>query len=57
MPPNNRDAGYLWDMLQAARRLQEFTSGLSYKDYLKGILLQSGVKRQLDKYGKNAIII
>jgi uncharacterized protein with HEPN domain len=44
-------------MLQAARRLQEFTSGLSYKDYLKGILLQSGVKRQLDKYGKNAIII
>jgi hypothetical protein len=31
MPPNSRDAGYLWDMLQAARRLQEFTAGVSFK--------------------------
>jgi hypothetical protein len=30
MLPNNRDAGYIWDMLQAARRLQDFTAGLSY---------------------------
>jgi hypothetical protein len=29
MPPNNREAGYLWDMLQAARRLQSFTAGLT----------------------------
>jgi uncharacterized protein with HEPN domain len=34
MPPNNRDAGYLWDMLQAARRLQEFAVGVSIEDYL-----------------------
>jgi uncharacterized protein with HEPN domain len=34
MPPSNREAGYLWDMLQAARRLQGFTTGLSYEDYL-----------------------
>jgi uncharacterized protein with HEPN domain len=44
MPPNNRDAGYLWDMLQAARRLQEFTAGVSYQTYLESVLLQSAVE-------------
>jgi uncharacterized protein with HEPN domain len=54
MPPNNRDAGYLWDMLQAARRLQEFTAGLSYEYYLNSILLQSAVERQLEILGEAA---
>ncbi|WP_228060619.1 MULTISPECIES: DUF86 domain-containing protein [unclassified Coleofasciculus] len=54
MPPNNREAGYLWDMLQAARRLQEFTTGLSYEDYLNSILLQSAVERQLEILGEAA---
>ncbi len=54
MPPNNRDAGYLWDMLQAARHLQEFTAGLSYEDYLNSILLQSAVERQLEILGEAA---
>ena len=46
MPPNSREAGYLWDMLQATRRLQEFTAGLSYEAYLESVLLQSAVERQ-----------
>ncbi len=54
MPPTNREAGYLWDMLQAARRLQEFTVGLSYEDYLNSILLQSAVERQLEILGEAA---
>jgi uncharacterized protein with HEPN domain len=54
MPPSNRDAGYLWDMLQAAYRLQEFTAGLSYEDYLNSILLQSAVERQLEILGEAA---
>jgi uncharacterized protein with HEPN domain len=54
MPPNNRDAGYLWDMLQAARRLQEFTAGLSYQTYLESVLLQSAVERQLEILGEAA---
>jgi uncharacterized protein with HEPN domain len=54
MPPNNREAGYLWDMLQAARRLQEFTAGLSYEAYLESILLQSAVERQLEILGEAA---
>jgi hypothetical protein len=31
MPPNSREAGYLWDMLQAAHRLQEFIVGVFFK--------------------------
>lgn len=41
-------------MLQAARRLQEFTVGLSYEDYLNSILLQSAVERQLEILGEAA---
>ncbi|WP_255552841.1 hypothetical protein [[Phormidium] sp. ETS-05] len=35
MPPSNREAGYMWDMLQAAQRIQQFTAGLSYEGYLE----------------------
>lgn len=52
MPPTNREAGYLWDMLQAARRIQEFTANLSYEDYLDSILLQSAVERQFEILGE-----
>jgi uncharacterized protein with HEPN domain len=54
MPPNSRDAGYLWDMLQAARRLQEFTAGVSFEAYLESVLLQSAVERQLEILGEAA---
>lgn len=54
MPPNNRDAGYLWDMLQGAHRLQEFTVGLSYEAYQESVLLQSAVERQLEILGEAA---
>ncbi len=54
MPPNSREAGYLWDMLQAARRLQKFTVDLSYEAYLESILVQSAVERQLEILGEAA---
>lgn len=54
MQPNNRDPGYLWDMLQAARRLQEFTLGLSYEAYLESTLIQSAVERQIEILGEAA---
>ncbi|MFP4100963.1 HepT-like ribonuclease domain-containing protein [Coleofasciculus sp.] len=54
MQPNSRESGYLWDMLQAAIRLQEFTAGLSYEAYLESILLQSAVERQLEILGEAA---
>ena len=52
MPQNNREAAYLWDMLQAGRRIREFTAGLSYEGYLDSILIQSAVERQLEILGE-----
>jgi uncharacterized protein with HEPN domain len=52
MPISNREAAYIWDMLQAARRIQEFTAGLSYEEYLESILIQSAVERQLEILGE-----
>jgi len=54
MPPNNHEAGCLWDMLQAARRIQEFTAGISYEGYLDSALIQSAVERQLEIIGEAA---
>ena len=54
MPPTSREAGYLWDMLQAARRLQEFTAGVSFEAYLESVLFQSAVERQLEILGEAA---
>ncbi|WP_316434665.1 hypothetical protein [Leptolyngbya sp. NK1-12] len=51
MQTNNRDAGSLWDMANAIRRIQEFTANLTYdaylNAYLNSVLIQSAVERQL----------
>jgi uncharacterized protein with HEPN domain len=33
MQPDERDAGYLWDMLDSAKTVEEFTRGVSYHQY------------------------
>jgi len=35
MRPEQRDASYLWDMLEAARLVLEFTRGVSLADIQK----------------------
>ncbi|MEM9448246.1 MAG: DUF86 domain-containing protein [Cyanobacteria bacterium P01_E01_bin.6] len=54
MPATNRDAGSLWDMAQAIRRIQEFTSDLTYDDYVDSILIQSAAERQFEILGEAA---
>jgi len=54
MQANNRDAASLWDMVQAIRRIQEFTANLSFEDYQESILIQSAVERQLEILGEAA---
>jgi uncharacterized protein with HEPN domain len=54
MQTNNRDAGSLWDMLQAIRRIEEFTADLTYDDYLENVLIQSAVERQFEILGEAA---
>ncbi len=33
MPPVERDAAYLWDMLDSARAACEFTAGMRFQEY------------------------
>jgi uncharacterized protein with HEPN domain len=54
MQVNNRDAGSLWDMANAIRRIQEFTANLTYDAYLESLLIQSAVERQLEILGEAA---
>lgn len=54
MQANNRDAGSLWDMVNAIHRIQEFTTNLTCEAYLDSILVQSAVERQLEILGEAA---
>ncbi len=54
MQANKRDAGSLWDMVQAIHRIQEFTANLSYEAFLKSLVIQSAVERQLEILGEAA---
>jgi uncharacterized protein with HEPN domain len=54
MLPNNPDAGFIWDMLQAIAKIQQFTANLSFEDYLDSVLVQSAVERQLEILGEAA---
>ncbi len=49
-----RDAAALWDMVQAIKKIQGFTIGLSAIDYLGNELLQSAVERKLEILGEAA---
>lgn len=54
MQPEARDPAYLWDMLTAARGIQDCTSGLSLEHYLKQRVVQLAVERQLEILGEAA---
>ena len=43
---------YLWDALQAAGLLEEFSHGKSFADYTADALLRSGVERQFEIIGE-----
>ena len=45
MLPNNCDAGFIGDRLQAIAKIQQFTANLSFEDYLNSVLVQSAVER------------
>lgn len=57
MPPENRDAAYIWDMLDAARTVQEFTTGLTLEDYLLDRKLQLAVERAIEIIGEAARLV
>ncbi len=48
MRPDQRDAAYLWDMLDAARHAVEFTRDKTQADFLGDRLLQYAVERAVE---------
>jgi len=54
MQPDQRDAGYLWDMLDAARAVSEFVAGRSLEDYLADRMLRGAVERHVEIIGEAA---
>src|SRR4029453_5376867 len=54
MPPEERDAAHLWDMLQTARDLLEFTQGLTFAEYASNKMLKMAVERGFQILGDAA---
>jgi len=54
MPLERRDPAYLWDMLQAAKSVLEFTRGTAYEDYAQDEMLQAAVERKVEIIGEAA---
>lgn len=54
MPLNERDAAYLWDMLDAAKTVVSFTVGVKYHQYEKDRKLQLAVERAIEIIGEAA---
>jgi uncharacterized protein with HEPN domain len=54
MRPDERDAAYLWDMLDAAQAVREFVAGRSLADYLADRMLRGAVERHVEIIGEAA---
>jgi len=54
MPPEDADAACLWDMLDAARAVQDFVAGRPFSDYLEDRMLRGAVERHVEIIGEAA---
>ena len=54
MPSAERDTGYLWDMLDAARTACEFAAGIHFVAYQRDRKLQLAVERAVEIIGEAA---
>jgi uncharacterized protein with HEPN domain len=45
MQTERKDAAYLWDMLQAARDILDFTAGMSFEQFSKDKKTRFAVER------------
>jgi uncharacterized protein with HEPN domain len=52
MLPEERDTAYLWNLMDAGRKIQEFTASVTFDEYLAHPLLPSAVERQFEKMGE-----
>lgn len=54
MRPEERDAAYLWDILDAARHAQEFVAGMTLPEYQQCRKTQAAVERAIEIIGEAA---
>jgi uncharacterized protein with HEPN domain len=57
MRPEDRDPGYVWDMLDAARTIQDFTADVTLEAYLLDRKLQLAVERAIEIIGEAARLV
>ena len=54
MPHEKTDAALIWDMLDAARAVDQFAKEKTFDDYLSDRMLRSAVERQIEILGEAA---
>lgn len=54
MKPNERDAAYLWDMLEAARNVRKLTRGLTLGKIMKDLRTRLALERSMEIIGEAA---
>lgn len=54
MRPHERDAAYLWDMLDSSKTLHGFVTGVTFYSYTQDRKLQLAVERALEIIGEAA---
>ena len=52
----SRDAAYLWNMVESITHIQEFSQDISQEEYVKSVLIQSAVERQLEIMGDGTLL-
>lgn len=54
MPLRRRDPAYLWDMLEAAEKIQEFLKDKTFEDFMLDDMRRAAVERNLEIIGEAA---
>jgi uncharacterized protein with HEPN domain len=54
MRPEERDAAYLWDMLEAAKEIIQFVQGMTFSEFEQNKAVRYAVERQLLVIGEAA---
>lgn len=54
MPPEEKDAALLWDMLKAATEIVQFVEGVTYAQFQSNRMLRYAVERQVLVIGEAA---
>ena len=54
MPREHENVSRLWDMLDAARKVRQFTANKTFHEYAQDEVLQAAVERKLEIIGEAA---